>query len=136
VNTLFFYLHIYLFKINLISKFGRYISKDGYIDASSSINRFKLKQPENDKRKMSGSRSSSFVDRIKPASDAIEVIKNTQDRHKVHEKHLKLIEDQMIQSKQEGRGFKRQEGDVKKEQRAIRLAIRELDTGYYLFLNI
>ena len=35
----------------------------------------------------------------------------------------------MIQSKQEGRGFKRQEGDVKKEQRSIRLAIRELDNG-------
>ena len=48
-------------------------------------------------------------------------------REKISEKHLKVIEDQMIQSKQEERAFKRQEGDVKKEQRQIRQAVREFD---------
>jgi hypothetical protein len=48
-------------------------------------------------------------------------------RDKINEKHLKVIEDQMIQSKQEERAFKRQEGDVKKEQRQIRQAVREFD---------
>lgn len=49
------------------------------------------------------------------------------ERRKKNEKHLKVIEDQMIQSKQEERAFKREEGDVKKEQRQIRQAVREFD---------
>lgn len=110
-----------------LRKFGRFLSKDGFIDASSTINRFKLKQIDNDKQKPFSVRAKSFTETTKPQS-SVEVIKSIQEKQKVHEKHLKLIEDQMIQSKQEGRGFKRQEGEVKKEQRSIRLAIRELDT--------
>ena len=75
-------------------------------------------------------RSNSYTDNTKP-ENSVDVIKNANEKQKIHDKHLKLIEDQMIQSKQEGRGFKRQEGEVKKEQRSIRLAIRELETGKY-----
>ena len=111
----------------IFSKFGRFLSKDGFIDASSTINRFKLKQFDNDKQKPS-TRAKSFTETAK-TENSVDVIKGIHEKQKVHDKHLKLIEDQMIQSKQEGRGFKRQEGEVKKEQRSIRLAIRELDTG-------
>ena len=47
----------------------------------------------------------------------------------MNEKHLKVIEDQMIQSKQNERAFKRQEGDVKKEQRQIRQTVKEFDSS-------
>jgi hypothetical protein len=49
------------------------------------------------------------------------------EREKNFEKHLKVIEDQMIKSKQDERAFKRQDGDVKKEQRQIRQSVREFD---------
>jgi hypothetical protein len=51
------------------------------------------------------------------------------EREKKHERHLKVIEDQMIQSKQNERAFKRQEGDVKKEQRQIRQTVKEFDSS-------
>ena len=51
------------------------------------------------------------------------------ERKKKHDKHLKVIEDQMIQSKQGERALKRQEGDVKKEQRTIRHTVREFETS-------
>jgi predicted RNA binding protein with dsRBD fold (UPF0201 family) len=63
----------------------------------------------------------------KSEANLLDLVKANEDRRKIHDKHLKLIEDQMIQSKQEERGFKRQEGDVKKDQRSIRHALRELD---------
>ncbi len=48
---------------------------------------------------------------------------------------MRAIEDQMIKSKQEERAFKRYEGDVKKEQRAIRHAMRDLDTSKFSNLD-
>lgn len=51
------------------------------------------------------------------------------ERAKNYDKHLKVIEDQMIQSKQEERAFKRSEGDIKKDQRQIRQSIRAFDTS-------
>ena len=58
------------------------------------------------------------------------------ERAKSNERQLKVIEDQMIQSKQVERAFKRQDGDVKKEQRQIRQTVREFDAckNQYLIL--
>jgi hypothetical protein len=39
----------------------------------------------------------------------------------------------MIKSKQDERAFKRQDGDVKKEQRQIRQSVREFDGCKFLF---
>lgn len=86
-----------------------------------------MKQKNTDKRKLI-SKSASLPE-ISKDFNVISVSKSHEARQKVHEKHLKIIEDQMIQSKQPERDFKRQEGDIKKEQQAIRQAIRELDTG-------
>ncbi|RMZ93055.1 trichohyalin-like isoform X1, partial [Brachionus plicatilis] len=110
-------------------KFGRYVSKDGYIDSNQTIHRANLKQGYFEKRRSSsesgmGGQKKSNV-RIELSS--VDIAGQEVEKRKKNEKHLKVIEDQMIQSKQEERGFKREEGDVKKEQRQIRQAVREFD---------
>jgi hypothetical protein len=59
----------------------------------------------------------------------VHIAQKDAERNKQFEKDIKVIEDQMIQSKQMERAFKRQDGDVKKEQRTIRQAVREFDQG-------
>ena len=54
---------------------------------------------------------------------------NEVEHEKSNEKHLKIIEDQMIQSKQAERALKRREGDVKKEQRQVRQAVAQFDAS-------
>lgn len=66
-------------------------------------------------------------DNIRIELNSVDLAGQEIERQKKNEKHLKVIEDQMIQSKQVERGFKREEGDVKKEQRQIRQAVREFD---------
>lgn len=58
---------------------------------------------------------------------SVSIAQQEAERNKKFDKDIKVIEDQMIQSKQMERAFKRQDGDVKKEQRTIRQAVREFD---------
>jgi hypothetical protein len=79
-------------------------------------------------------RSPSFNSSSRKANNknninSIQIATLESEREKVNEKHLKIIEDQMIQSKQAERALKRREGDVKKEQRQVRQAVREFDTS-------
>mgnify|MGYP001810906579 CR=1 FL=1 len=114
-------------------KFGRYISKDGYVDSNQTIHRANLNQVRLERTK----RRSNSVDLGKSSRQprielsSVDVAKMEPERRKHHEKHLKVIEDQMIQSKQVERALKRKEGDVKKEQRQIRQTVREFDASNY-----
>ena len=109
-------------------KFGRYLGKDGYVDAEQAIHRANLKQKKMEKYKSYSDHGGSKADNMPKISfTSTDIAAMDPVREKVTEKHLKVIEDQMIQSKQEERAFKRQEGDVKKEQRQIRQAVREFD---------
>lgn len=108
-----------------LRKFGRYIGKDGYVDAQQAIHRANLKQQKMEKKYKSYSDTGDS--KVKINFTSTDIASMNPERTKVNEKHLKVIEDQMIQSKQEERAFKRTEGDVKKEQRQIRQAVREFD---------
>ncbi|CAF0740928.1 unnamed protein product [Brachionus calyciflorus] len=114
---------------DFLRKFGRYISKDGYVDSQQTIHRAYLKQ--SDKKRSSSEGGGSSNDKKKNSVridlSSVDIAGQEVDRRKKNEKHLKIIEDQMIQSKQAEREFKREEGDVKKEQRQIRQAVREFD---------
>ena len=101
------------------------MGKDGYVDAEQAIHRASLKQKKNEKYKSFSDNGKS--DNFKINFTSTDIANMEPMREKLNEKHLKVIEDQMIQSKQEERAFKRQEGDVKKEQRQIRQAVREFD---------
>ena len=68
---------------------------------------------------------------VKIELSSVDIARMEPERRKNHEKQLKVIEDQMIQSKQDERALKRKEGDVKKEQRQIRQTVREFDVRKY-----
>lgn len=110
------------------------MGKDGFVDAHETIHRAGLKQKQLDRLKKSGSEGGLATpplnpNKIKFEFTSAELASMELDREKKHEKHLKLIEDQMIQSKQNERAFKRQEGDVKKEQRQIRQTVKEFESS-------
>lgn len=114
---------------DFLRKFGRYIGKDGYVDTDESIHRANIKQRHIEKlRSNSESGSAKKPKELDFEFGSVNIAKKDAERHKTHEKQLKVIEDQMIQSKQVERAFKRQDGDVKKEQRQIRSTVREFDS--------
>lgn len=111
------------------------MGKDGFVDAHETIHRATLKQKQLDRLRKSGSEGNLTgspplnPNKIKFEFTSAELASMEMEREKKHEKHLKLIEDQMIQSKQNERAFKRQEGDVKKEQRQIRQTVKEFESS-------
>jgi hypothetical protein len=99
------------------------------VDTDESIHRAGIKQRQLDKLRSSSENGSKIGGRsLEFEFGSVSIAKKDTERNKQHEKQLKVIEDQMIQSKQVERAFKRQDGDVKKEQRQIRQAVREFDT--------
>jgi hypothetical protein len=119
---------------DFLKKFGRFIGKEGYLDANQTIHRANLRQKQLDRTKKNRSVSPSSSKKINlEFSSAVEVAKHEPERAKRQEKHLKVIEDQMIKSKQDERATKRQEGDVKKERRTINQTMKEFDSGNYTF---
>jgi hypothetical protein len=128
-----------------LRKFGRYLSKDGYVDSDTTVHRSSLKQKDNEKFNATTTTTTTtntnttsatnnlntYKKQSRPTTETTltELVKQNESRQKQHEKHMKLIQDQMIQSKQEEREFKRRENDVKKENRAIRHSMRELDVN-------
>jgi hypothetical protein len=55
------------------------------------------------------------------------------ERQKEDERQLRVIEEQMILSKQGERAFKRSDGDVKKELRQIRQSVRQYDNSNSIY---
>lgn len=122
-------------------KFGRYIGKDGFVDADQSIHRANVKQKNMEKYKAysddgKSSSTKKKQQQIKIRLTSTDIAGNETDREKLNDRHMKAIEDQMIQSKQEERAFKRQEGDVKKEQRQIRQTVREFDNCNFIIIKL
>ena len=105
------------------------MGKDGFVDAQQSIYRATIKQSQLDKAKSlsDGGSPNGSKRKLKFDFSSTDIASSEVERNKQHEKHLKLIEDQMIQSKQSERALKRHENDFKKEQRQIRQAVREFD---------
>ena len=122
---------------DFLRKFGRYLSKDGFVDSNQAIHRANLKEKAKTERKTKsehGSPDSNARKEIKFDIKSVDLASLKPEKEKQHERHLKVIEDQMIKSKQDERAFKRNEGDVKKEQRQVRQSVREYDTCLYSFL--
>jgi hypothetical protein len=113
------------------------LSKDGYVDAETTLKRADLHDNKPLERRASSENGyESKRARRKPEPITAVLVANTDaERDKTNDKHLKIIEDQMIQSKQAERALKRKEGDVKKEQRQIRQAVREFDSSKFFFTN-
>lgn len=115
-------------------KFGRFLSKDGFVDSEGTIKRSnrrdRSKEPDTAPVRRSNSDGGDTRRRQQPEQlNSVYVAVAETERAKANEKHLKVIEDQVIQSKQAERALKRKEGDVKKEQRRVRQAVREFDTS-------
>lgn len=121
--------------MNTTRKFGRYIGKDGYVDTEESIHRANVKQKQIEKLRSTSETGNANRSSNKINFDfgSVNIASKETERSKVNDKQLKIIEDQMIQSKQVERAFKRQDGDVKKEQRQIRQTVREFDSCKILF---
>lgn len=106
------------------------------MDSEKSIHRAQVKQrlsPVGD-RKRSHSEEGKKSKNVRIDLTSVDLAHLETERLKNNERHLKVIEDQMIKSKQDERALKRSEGDVKKDQRQIRQNIREFDTGSKLKL--
>jgi len=118
-------------------KFGRFVSKDGFVDAQQSIHRATLKPLQRRKsfseiETVSKSNNLPKIQKdIRIELSSVDIANIQSDKSKQNERHMKVIEDQMIKSKQVERALKRQEGDVKKDQRQIRQSVREFDTSSF-----
>lgn len=110
-------------------KFGRYVGKDGFVDTEESIHRAGVKQKQIDRQRNANddSKQTKSANSLSFDFGSVSIAQKEAERNKKFDKDIKVIEDQMIQSKQMERAFKRQDGDVKKEQRTIRQAVREFD---------
>jgi hypothetical protein len=115
------------------------------VDSESTLTRANLHESKGLERRASSSENTHEAKRShrrsrshdgKKEVSAVHVAQNEVERDKLDDKHLKIIEDQMIQSKQAERALKRKEGDVKKEQRQVRQAVREFDASKILDLII
>ena len=148
---------------DFLSKFGRFLSKDGYVDSEQTIHRANLTRPRrkslsditgggggggggnggvgggigrrHDTANMSMTSSNRTSNKTNKSvtlnMSSVDIASLVPKKDKMYERHLKQIEDQMIKSKQDERAFKRQDGDVKKEQRQIRQSVREFDKSKY-----
>lgn len=139
-------LRFFKHKYFIFRNFGRYVSKDGYVDSNKSVHRAQMKQKQHEQqrlqqnqqqqqqqedRKRSRSEEGVRSKNVRIDLTSVDLAHIESERVKNHERHLRAIEDQMIKSKQGERALKRSEGDVKRDQRQIRQSIREFETGRY-----
>lgn len=113
------------------------MSKDGFVDAQQTIHRANIKPLQRRKsfseiETVSKSNNLPKIQKdIRIELSSVDIANIQSDKNKQNERHMKVIEDQMIKSKQVERALKRQEGDVKKDQRQIRQSVREFDTSSF-----
>ncbi|CAF0822646.1 unnamed protein product [Didymodactylos carnosus] len=132
---------------DFLRKHGRYMTKGGYVDSSRRIRSLHRQQddPISSSAGVGGSklpgllasfgkhatsRSADISPRQRLKTDGQSVIAisaNLENKKKEFDKQMRLIEEQMIKAKQVERETKRQEGDIKKEQRSLHHTLRELD---------
>ncbi|CAF3438886.1 unnamed protein product [Rotaria socialis] len=127
-----------------LRKHGRYKTKGGYVDASRNIRSLHRQQEDFqsspsrsgilasiNKSSLSAPPIGSTPRKIKAPEEnelaALSNLVNLENKKKEYDKQMKLVEEEMIRAKQREREAKRLEGDIKKEQRHVQHAIRDLD---------
>ncbi|CAF0981483.1 unnamed protein product [Didymodactylos carnosus] len=131
---------------DFLKNHGRFMTKNGYVDSKRRIRSLHRQQEESisssagvGSSKLPGlfetfgkhslSRSADITPRQRLTTDgqsAIAIATNLEQKKKEFDKHMRLIEEQMIKAKQVERETKRQEGDIKKEQRSLHHTLKEL----------
>lgn len=114
---------------------GRYKTKDGFVDSSRRVRSLHRQQGD---LQNSSSRTGGLLASISKSTSlsAPATTSKRSDRHtsksaenktRDYDKQMKIIEEEMIKAKQSEREAKRLEGDIKKEQRYLHHALRNLD---------
>ncbi|CAF4475099.1 unnamed protein product [Rotaria magnacalcarata] len=137
---------------DFLRKHGRYMTKGGYVDSSRRVRSLHRQQEDSilsqrptapsrggllaaiNKSQLSSVSAPSITTpkKVKQSTgnelpSVIAISKSLENKKKEYDKQMRLIEEQMIKSKQTEREGKRVEGDVKKEQRHLHHTLKELD---------
>ncbi|CAF3383362.1 unnamed protein product [Rotaria socialis] len=137
---------------DFLRKHGRYMTKGGYVDSSRRVRSLHRQQDDSilsqhptapsrggllaaiNKSQISSASAPPITTQKKvkqPTGNelpsVIAISKSLENKKKEYDKQMRLIEEQMIKSKQTEREGKRVEGDVKKEQRHLHHTLKELD---------
>ncbi|CAF1582502.1 unnamed protein product [Rotaria magnacalcarata] len=127
-----------------LRKHGRYKTKGGYVDASRHIRSLHRQQEDFQSSPSRSGILASINKSLLPAPPVGSIprkikvpeenepttlsnLANLENKKKEYDKQMKLIEEEMIRAKQREREAKRLEGDIKKEQRHVQHALRDLD---------
>ncbi|KAL8564067.1 hypothetical protein ACOMHN_034544 [Nucella lapillus] len=109
----------------------RKVGPEGFLDSTRYTHTFQVKKEKEPKGGATGkSKARSFTDASASAPPNVvtltaRVEKDTKD----YQKRIKVVEDHMWQHKQEERELKRVEGDIIKNQRAVRHTLRDFGTA-------
>ncbi|XP_041363124.1 golgin subfamily A member 6-like protein 6 [Gigantopelta aegis] len=98
----------------------RRVGPDGYVDSKKFSHTFNVRKSRSKPRRLSNNGSLTNVVQL---SSKVEKDKGE------YEKRIKVIEDHMWQHKQEERELKRVEGDIIKNQRAVRHTLRDYENA-------
>ncbi|XP_021343096.1 trichohyalin-like [Mizuhopecten yessoensis] len=102
----------------------RKVGPEGFLDSSRYSHSFVVKKDKS-KQKLRKSADSGIPSRPSVVAFSARVEKDGKD----HKKRMKVIEDHMWQHKQEERELKRVEGDIIKNQRAVRHTLRDFENA-------
>ncbi|CAF1161642.1 unnamed protein product [Adineta steineri] len=131
-----------------LKKHERYMTKGGYLDSNRRVRSLERQQndsnvPQNQNSSLRNSlpasiNKSSSTPTLKPSKKSkqpseielpsiISVSTNIEHNQKEYDRQLRLIEGQVIKSKENELELKRSERDVKREQRPLHYTLKELD---------
>ncbi|KAL5018192.1 hypothetical protein ScPMuIL_003914 [Solemya velum] len=94
----------------------RQVGPEGFLDSSKFTHTFKMKHLKE---------TANTTGKSDPS--AVSLTSRIDKNNKAYEKRMKVIEDHMWQHKQEERELKRIEGDIMKNQRAVRNTLRDFE---------
>ncbi|CAF0987488.1 unnamed protein product [Adineta ricciae] len=124
---------------DFLRKHGRYMTKDGYVDSSRRVRSLQRQQDESsvplrNNVPATTNKAASTSKKPKQAAEnelpsVISISTNIEHKGKEHDKQMRLIEEQVIRSREHERDSKRSEGDVRREQRYLHHTLKGLSTA-------
>ncbi|UJR21744.1 hypothetical protein I4U23_024819 [Adineta vaga] len=120
---------------DFLRKHGRYMTNGGYVDSSRRVRSLQRQQNETNSssKNTSPDKATSSVSKKgkqtteKELPSVIAISTDIESKEKEYDKQMRLIEEQVIKSKQSEIESKRSEDDVKREQRPLHHTLRELN---------
>ncbi|XP_076458862.1 uncharacterized protein LOC143292457 isoform X1 [Babylonia areolata] len=107
----------------------RRVGPEGFLDSSRYTHTFQLKKDKETKAPAAGKGKVRSSSDTSAPSTVVSLTARVEKDMKDYQKRIKVVEDHMWQHKQEERELKRVEGDIIKNQRAVRHTLRDFGTA-------